>query len=113
MQKRKNSKSLFRRIIGWLHLWLGLISGIVVFIVSITGCLFSFQEEISNITYKNVFYVQPQNKATLPLSVLQEKAQTALGNDEPVNFITAFKDSTKAWEFMAYNTNDTALTYFG
>jgi uncharacterized iron-regulated membrane protein len=32
-----------------LHLWLGLISGIVVFIMAITGCLFSFSDEIEAI----------------------------------------------------------------
>lgn len=111
--KRKRSISLFRRISAWLHLWLGLISGIIVFIVSITGCLFSFQQEISNVIYKDVFFVQPQKTATLPVSMLQQKAQSALGKDEPINFITAYKDSTRAWEFMAYNLNDTAVTYFG
>lgn len=112
-RKRKTSKSLFRKIIGFLHLWLGLISGIIVFILSITGCLFSFQEEISNITHKNVFNIQPENKAVLPLSVLQQKALAVLGSNQPVNFITAYKDSSKAWEFMAYKTNEAALTYFG
>lgn len=111
--KRKSSKSLFRKVIGFLHLWLGLISGIIVFILSITGCLFCFQQEISNVTYKKVFTVQPQQTQQLPLNFLQEKAQTALGKNQPINYITAYKDSTKAWEFMAYKTNDTALTYFG
>lgn len=111
--KKKHSRSLFRRIIGWLHLWLGLVSGIVVFILSITGCIYSFQEEISNVFYKNTFTIQPQKTTTLPLSFLQEKAQDALGKKEPVNFITTYRDSTRAWEFMAYKENDTALTYFG
>lgn len=30
----------------FIHRWLGLISGLVVFIVSITGCIFCFQDEI-------------------------------------------------------------------
>lgn len=112
MKQKTNRKSLFRRIIGWLHLWLGLISGIIVFILSVTGCLFSFQEEISNITFKKVFFIQPQQTQTLPLSVLNEKAQAALGINQSINYITTYKDSSKAWEFMAYKTNDSALTYF-
>jgi uncharacterized iron-regulated membrane protein len=111
--KPKPKKSVFRRIVGWLHLWLGLVSGIVVFVVCITGCLFSFQEEISNLTYKEVFFVKPKNQATLPLSFLNEKAQAALGGDQPINYITTYRDSSRAWEFMAYKMNDTALTYFG
>ena len=32
-----------------LHLWLGLLSGIVVFVVCITGCLYVFKDEIQSI----------------------------------------------------------------
>ncbi|WP_299249419.1 PepSY-associated TM helix domain-containing protein [uncultured Cytophaga sp.] len=39
----------FKKAIGWLHLWLGLISGSIMFIVCITGCIWVFQEEITNL----------------------------------------------------------------
>lgn len=39
--------STFRKINNWLHLWLGLISGIIVFIVCVTGCIWVFNEEIT------------------------------------------------------------------
>jgi hypothetical protein len=42
----KKGSSLFRRINNWLHLWLGLVSGLIVFVVCITGCLWVFNEEI-------------------------------------------------------------------
>lgn len=48
------------------HRWLGFISGLVVFIVSITGCLFCFQDEIQDALYEyrtvhnpGTPYVQP------------------------------------------------------
>ncbi|WP_134090061.1 PepSY domain-containing protein [Olivibacter sp. XZL3] len=47
--KKKAKDSLFRRVNNWLHLWLGLVSGIIVFIVCITGCLWVFQEEITDL----------------------------------------------------------------
>ncbi len=40
---------MFSKINAWLHLWLGLASGIVVFILSITGCLLVFQQELSDL----------------------------------------------------------------
>ena len=40
----------FKKVIGWLHLWLGLISGSIMFVVCITGCMWVFQEEITNLT---------------------------------------------------------------
>lgn len=41
--------STFRKINNWLHLWLGLISGVIVFIVCTTACLWVFQEEITGL----------------------------------------------------------------
>lgn len=38
----------FKKTILFAHRWLGFISGLVVFIVSITGCIFCFQDEIQD-----------------------------------------------------------------
>ncbi len=40
----------FGRLCAKLHLWLGLLSGIVVFIVCITGCMYAFKDEITDAT---------------------------------------------------------------
>ncbi|HWK02968.1 MAG TPA: PepSY-associated TM helix domain-containing protein [Puia sp.] len=101
--------------IGQIHLWLGLASGIVVLIVSITGCLFVFQKEISERLYKKTYFIKAPDLAasTLPLSLLQLKARNALGTARPINSITTYSQPDRAWEFMAYSSNDSALTYFG
>ncbi len=39
-------KRRFKKLIGYIHLWLGLASGLVVFIVALTGALLTFEEEI-------------------------------------------------------------------
>jgi len=41
------SSSTFKKVNNWLHLWLGLVSGLIVFIVCITGCIWVFNEEIT------------------------------------------------------------------
>jgi uncharacterized iron-regulated membrane protein len=58
--------SAFKKSILFLHRWLGLISGLVVFIVSITGCLFCFQDELQDamhpyrkVTAREVPFLQP------------------------------------------------------
>ncbi|TCC97111.1 PepSY-associated TM helix domain-containing protein [Pedobacter hiemivivus] len=47
--KKKSKDSLFTRINKWLHLWLGLASGIIVLIVCLTGCIWVFNEEINDL----------------------------------------------------------------
>lgn len=36
----------FKKITGWLHLWLGLASGIILMTVALTGSLLSFEDEL-------------------------------------------------------------------
>lgn len=111
-----NKKSKINNLIAWLHLWLGLTSGIIVLIVSITGCLFSFQKEISDWIYKDTFFVAPpeENANFLPISVLEASAREAIGAKHPINYISTYSAPDKAWEFMAYKTgNPNAITWPG
>jgi uncharacterized iron-regulated membrane protein len=45
-----------------IHLWLGLGTGIVVFIISITGCLYVFEQEIRELTQKDRLFVPEMQK---------------------------------------------------
>jgi uncharacterized iron-regulated membrane protein len=66
-----------RKFIGKMHLWLGLSSGLVVFIIAITGCLYAFQDEIKNLTQPYRF-VERQDRPFLPPSELKHRAEQAL-----------------------------------
>ncbi|MNF31037.1 hypothetical protein D3C84_117890 [compost metagenome] len=67
----------FKKLIGKIHLWLGLSSGIIVFIIAITGCLYAFQEEIQNIT-EDYRFVEKQNEPFLLPSQLEQIARKEL-----------------------------------
>lgn len=67
-------KNKFKKAIGKIHLWLGLSSGIIVFIIAVTGCLYAFQEEIQNITEEYRF-VEKQDKPFLLPSQLEKIAR--------------------------------------
>lgn len=68
----------FKKINAWLHLWLGLISGIIVFIMSITGCILVFEHEIKPLTSPWLHAKAPAGTPQLPPSVLFQSAQAAL-----------------------------------
>ena len=68
-------KNGFKKAIGKLHLWLGLSTGLIVFIISITGAIYVFQEEITNYLRKDAIFHNEQNiasKTPLSLKVLEE-----------------------------------------
>lgn len=60
----------FKKLIGKLHLVLGLSSGLVILFLGITGCILAFQKEIENAT-QSYRYVIPQQKELLAPSKLK------------------------------------------
>ncbi|WP_081164664.1 PepSY-associated TM helix domain-containing protein [Niastella populi] len=72
--RKKSGKSLFRRINDWLHLWLGLASGLIVFILGITGCIYCFQKEITSLTQPYQF-VKTEDKPYITPSALKKIAE--------------------------------------
>lgn len=73
-KKKKHPRSLFYRISAWLHLWLGLVTGIIMVIVCLTGCIWVFQEEILGMIHAEDRVVK-QDKPVLTPSQLQAVAQ--------------------------------------
>ena len=50
-----------------LHLWFGLSVGIIVFIVSLSGTLYIFKDEIQNSIRKEAIYLKKEDIGTKPL----------------------------------------------
>src|SRR5688572_25271393 len=93
-------KISFKKAIRKIHLWLGLSSGIIVFILAVTGCLYAFQEEIQNLTQEYRF-VQKQKSPFLPPSQLQKIAVQQLP-DKHLHAIK-YNEPHKAVEAIFYN----------
>ncbi len=69
--------SKWKKRIGKVHLWFGLLSGVIVFLIAITGCLYAFQEELQDATQPYRF-VEKQDKPFLLPSQLLPLAQQQL-----------------------------------
>ena len=102
-----------RNIIGKIHLWLGLVSGLVVFIVSITGCIYVFKEEISSVVYRDRRQIEmpKENLGRMPFSKLYNKASDELPND-PL-FVEIFGGPNGAFAFWTWTTDPSSWTYMG
>lgn len=66
-----------KKAFGKIHLWLGLASGLVVLIVSLTGCLYVFEEEGRDFFQHKYLYVQKQ---ATPRKSLQELSSVVRSN---------------------------------
>lgn len=91
LNKKKSKKSLFKRIMAWLHLWLGLASGIIVVIVSLTGCIYVFENEIKDFI-EDWRFVQPQEQSFLLPSQLVTIADKEMKDKKATSVTFGAKD---------------------
>ena len=65
-----------KKLAGKIHLWLGLATGLVVFIIGITGAIYCFAPELQNLQpYR---HVDAENKNFLPPSQIKKIAEEKL-----------------------------------
>ncbi len=95
---------MIKRFIYQIHLWLGLISGLGVFIIATTGCLYAFKEEILNAT-EEFRFVEPQNSEFLLPSALIDIAQKEL--PDKLLHSVKYNGETKAAEAIFYHYEPT------
>jgi uncharacterized iron-regulated membrane protein len=102
----------FKKINAWLHLWLGLISGVIVVIVSITGCIYVFEEEIRSlyepwrfVMPKEVAYKKPSELALASLPYLKGKKVTNITYAQKDEAATVSSYNRKKGEFTSIAIN--------
>ena len=101
----------FKQAILQVHLWLGLATGLIVFIVSITGCLYVFEKEIRDFTEQEYLYVPVQHKAFIGLATIIETYEKLapkgkmgtirITNDQP-NATVSIGNKKKMYYFNPY-----------
>lgn len=87
----------FRKVIFWTHLISGVLAGIFIFIMCVSGALLSFEPNILEFAESNMRYVQPPapDAKRLPVKEIIEKVSAAKPNAKPSN-IALQNDPTSA-----------------
>lgn len=96
----------------WLHKWLGLFTGLVVFIVSLSGCCYVFYDELKLVIYPQKYYIQDstvEKGKLLPLTQLMDIAQNALPKGEKISRTDLYLSPDRTWIFRASKTNENAF----
>lgn len=61
-----------RKAVGFAHLWLGLVSGLIIFVVATTGATYVFYNEINDVVGHRYRFVTPGAKPRLALAEIQQ-----------------------------------------
>ena len=91
----------FKKITDFIHLWLGLISGLVVVVVSLTGCLYVFEKEARDVFQAKYFYVKtPVNQDRKTLFEISDAVKKAY----PTEKITQIRFESAPESAYLYHT---------
>jgi len=102
-----------KKIIGQIHLWLGLASGFVVFILGLTGATYAFRDEITELVYKDRLYVDvPAGASRLPLSKLLPVAEQAMGEGRKISRGELSQIPGRTYMFRAMKLDKEAFGYW-
>ncbi len=99
-----------KKAASFIHLWLGLISGLIITIVALTGCIYVFEEELFSTFHKDLVYAKTVGKP-LPLYILEENARKALPKGEKLTRVEV-KTTPHAYVFTASKANKKSKSLF-
>lgn len=102
-----------KKIIRNIHLWLGLISGLVVFVLGITGAIYAFSDEIKDWVYAERLHVEvPSGGQKLPLNQLYAIAEQALPEGHRISRAELSESPGRSYMFRALKLNRKAFGYW-
>lgn len=102
-----------KKLITQIHLWLGLASGLVVFILGITGAIYAFSDEIKDVVYQERRYVNySSNQKKLPLDSLLAIAKQALGEQHKITRAELSQNPERSYMFRAFKINKKGTGYW-
>ena len=86
-------KSLFRTV----HRWLGLVTGLLIVFVCLTGCVLAFEQELEHAWHPARYFVGPATTPRLPLAQLAAAAKATRPNAK-INSFKVYTDPTRTVE---------------
>lgn len=102
---------MIKKIAARLHLWLGLASGLVVFVSLFAAAIFVWQEELTNWLHHDQVYVPVVGKHELSLDSLLINAQKA-EHGRTVTYVAKSRDPQKAVVFDVVRANPHPVWYY-
>ena len=100
-KKKKQGKTLTKRITGWLHLWLGLVSGIILLAVTLSGTMFVYCDEIIDLFAGDAKYV------TVPANAQKKTPEELLAifhkqvPDRKAFYVDMYKDADRSFRIAS------------
>lgn len=106
--KKRKKPSLFKKWSAKFHLWLGLSVGLLVFVISITGAIYVFKDEVERLIRKEVIYHKEENinqKSILPIREMEKLVQKQVQEKYPIHWVDVPLDKKMSYRFNYYESD--------
>lgn len=100
----------FKKKIGFLHLWLGLVSGLIVFIVALTGSILVFEEEIDAFVNPEFYKVSEIGTKKIPVDYIVQDIQKKY-SIKKISRIHTFNDPQRTFIITGKNTDKKGMIF--
>ncbi|MBV6878981.1 PepSY-associated TM helix domain-containing protein [Epilithonimonas ginsengisoli] len=99
--KKKKKPSFFKGLVSTVHLWVGLVVGIVFVLIAASGAVLSFEDELEPIIYPKFYYASEGRNTDqlLPIESLLDSAKQH-SNDNEIARIVLTKDLGKGGNIL-------------
>ncbi|NOR71328.1 MAG: hypothetical protein GQ532_16785 [Methylomarinum sp.] len=98
ISKRAASRKLYQLIIRW-HFFCGLFFIPLILVISISGCIYLFEDEYEEYMYQDLLFVNPA-ETVLPASILMAKAKSAVSGGLRASQFKSFEEKDRSIEII-------------
>ncbi|QXP71444.1 PepSY domain-containing protein [Polaribacter sp. R2A056_3_33] len=110
LHKRRKKESLFKYIMSVLHLWLGLLSSVIIFIVCLSGSIYAFKTQIENLIDSDVVYIKSNNNSSkIAIDTILNNFENQFGG---ATNITVFKENNKSILVSSFSNNNIGVSAY-
>ncbi|WP_165828319.1 PepSY-associated TM helix domain-containing protein [Chryseobacterium phosphatilyticum] len=100
-RKRRKNESVAKYLMWLIHLWLGLLSSIIVFVMCVTGCLYAFKNQITDLSNRDKVYISAsyekrRNADQIQAELLKENKQLTsllIPDDKARSYVLGYKEN--------------------
>lgn len=95
-----------KKLISWFHLWPGLISSVIVFLVCITGTIAVYCDEIIDLSAGDARYVKEVKSEKLPTEELIQIVKKEFPDRKNPSYMVAYKDPERTVRFNTFSKDE-------
>ncbi|WP_426480963.1 PepSY-associated TM helix domain-containing protein [Chryseobacterium sp. R2ACT005] len=100
-RKRRKNESVTKYLMWIIHLWLGLLSSSIVFIMCLTGCLYAFKNQITDFSNRDKVYISPGSEKAMNLDLIQvellkhskELTSLMIPDDKGKSYVVGYREN--------------------